>query len=829
MRNIFLGFLGLLACTVLPAQTIRYKGETVTLGPRALYVDGSPDAAGADASPYVFRSFNEAMAHVQDGTREDPMRVYIAPWVYWVDDPDDGQVRRAAPGDSVPFGMVIRCECLQLLGMTDDARDVVLASARGQTQGAVGNFTMFDFWGDDLVIKDLTMGNYCDIDLVYPRRPELGRKARYSAITQAQVSFCHGDRILAENVRFEARLNLSPLTGSKRILFDRCHMESTDDSLNKCGVYLHCDFDFWGRQPFGSVDPYGTVFMDCDFHIRHGEPVQAVSKGVGRHSLVDVRYFSGGRPVHLAWTFRPEEWLRCYQYNVSLDGRPAFVGAAKPYNTVVLDQKAQLAAYRLVEDDGTVLYNTYNLLRGEDDWDPQGIKERVLALSARDGRNYADIPTCLDIDGREFSLRTGGEPLRLTAHTLRHLGYRLDNQEVSWRVQPGYERFVRLSADGGSCLVTPENHEDATQTFDLIASTREGLECAVQLTVAPDFVAAPALTRAPVLRISGGEAVVDYAADLQGRADASLVTWYRCDDRKGGGAVPVAVSRGGTPLKTYRLTRADVGRYLAVGVAPAHLRCLPGEEVRVVSAAPVKASQADAARVLESDFSDFPTDNLPAVKPGFWTVDAFKPADTAEYDWSVDLSQPCWEYGPGINGAKGLGIQPVQQGARLRYTPVAGKYGDMSVTWQVDPAKDGGQGFASARQQYLDLFIKFDTRTLTGYALRVIRTVKFSDAVDVQLVRYDNGTVTPLTDGVSTNCFLTGCTLTVAVAGDRLTAHVWGPNHMATCADDPRIHPEVDLEAVITPNDFGGLGLQHTSTVGTESRILVHSVRAEWR
>ena len=828
MKRFILSVCLVLGAVTLSAQTIDYKGTEVTLGPRALYLDGSLTAAQAAASPYIFHDFREVMSHLQDGTRTEPMRVYIAPWVYWVDDPDDGQIRRAENGGT-PFGMVVRCEALQLLGMTDDAHDVILASARGQTQGAVGNFTMFDFWGDDLVVKDLTMGNYCDIDLVYSRRPELGRKAKYSAITQAQVSFCHGDRIYAENVRFEARLNLSPLTGSKRVLFKNCHMESTDDSLNKCGVYLHCDLDFWGRQPFGSVDTYGTVFMDCDFNICHDEAVQAVSKGVGRHSLIDVRYHTSGRPVQLAWTFRPEEWLRCYQYNITLDGQPAFVGAAKPYNTVLLDQNAQLAAYRLTEDDGTVLYNTYNLLRGEDDWDPEGIRERVLALSRRDGRDYASIPTCLDISERECSLQTGDRPLRLDAHVYRHLGYRLDNQQLSWKVQPGYERFVRLEADGNSCLVHPQNHEDRTQTFDLLAFTQEGLEGAVRLTVAPDFTEAPALTSAPVLTVGGGAAKVDYALDLRGRADESLVTWYRCTDRKGSDAVPVAVSREGKPLKAYTLTRDDVGYYLAAGVAPKHLRCLPGKEVRVVSKAPVKASQVVPGRVLSTDFSDFPTENQPLVKPGFWTVDAFKPADTADYAWSVDTSLPCWTWGTGINGAKGTGIQQLQQGARLRYTPVAGKYGDMSVTWQVDPAKDGGQGFASARMQYLDLFIKFDTQTLTGYALRVIRTVKFSDAVDVQLVRYDKGIVTPLTEGVSTNCFLTGCVLTVKAEGTRLTAHVEGPNHMATCAGDPRIHPSVDLEAAITPNAFGGIGLQHTSTVGTESRILIHSVCAEWK
>ncbi len=322
---------------------------------------------------------------------------------------------------------------------------------------------------------------------------------------------------------------------------------------------------------------------------------------------------------------------------------------------------------------------------------------------------------------------------------------------------------------------------------------------------------------------------MEYALDLQGRADASIVTWYRCDDRQGGGAIPVSVSRGGAPAKSCRLAWDDVGRYLAVGVRPAHLRCLPGEEVRVVSRTPVKAGEVDSRRILETDFSDFPTDNQPLVKPGCWTVDAFKPADTAEYGWDVDPAQPSWTYGPGINGAKGLGIQQLQQGARLRYTPPEGRYGDMSVTWQVDPAKDGGQGFASARQQYLDLFIKFDTRTLTGYALRVIRTVKFADAVDVQLVRYDRGAVTPLTEGVTTNCFLTGCMLTVTATGDRLAARVEGPNYAQTCADDPRVRPEVELETVVEPNGFGGLGLQHTSTVGSESRILIHALRAEWK
>lgn len=813
--------------TRLSAQEITYKGETVQLGPKALYLDGSLSDEEIGDSKYVFNDFKKAAAAFQDGTVKGPMRLYIAPWVYWIDDPDDPAVRSDHSGGT-PIGLTLRCEALQLLGMGDDPKDVVLACARGQSQGAIGNFTMFDFYGNDLVVKNLTMGNYCNIDLVYPHNESLNRPRRNSAITQAQLAFCHGDRIFAENVRFEARLNLCPLNGATRLFFKNCHFELTDDSLASPAVYLGCDFDFYGRQPFGSVNRYGDVFLDCDFNICHGESVQALSKSVGRHTIVDCRYHSGGRSVQLAWTFRPEQWLRCYEYNISLNGGAAFVGAAKPYNTVPLEHKDPLLkAYRLTTEDGSVLYNTYNLLCGEDGWDPEGIKEMV---SIEGGEN---IPVCLDINVRTASLRTGEAPVILKAGLFRHAGYELSGTEkIYWKTQSGYEKYIVLtpSEDGKTCTVEAVTEEDATLNFDVTAYTDSGLEGAVALDVSPSLLPAPVFTSSPKVALSEGEAKVEYALDLDGREDRSSVTWYRAKDRKGRDAVPVSVSRNDTPKNSYTLNAGDVGYYIMAGVKSKHIRSLYGEEVFAVSKNPVKASALRGdINILETDFSDFPTTNQTDIIPGFWTVDAFKPSDTYEYSWSVDLSKPCWTYGSGINGAKGEGLQQLQQGARLRYTPVKEKYGDMSVSWQVDPAKDGGQGFASARMQYLDVFIKFDTSTLTGYALRVIRTTKYANAVDVLLVKYDNGKVTPISESVTVDCFLTGCVLSLEVCGDVLKAEVSGPGRVADLKDDPNIKHSARLEEKIEPNHFGGFGLQHTSTVGTESRIMLHSVRAEWK
>ena len=171
---------------LLEPGAIHYDGRTIALSEYAIYLDGSLSDEEAAALPHVYNTFQQAAAAFKAGTAEQPMRLYVAPWVYWIDDPDDAYIR-GSKGE-YPFGMVIKCPYLEIEGLNPTPRAVVLASARGQTQGAIGNFTMFDFTGDGLRFENLTMGNFCNIDLEYPLKPELGRKKRNSAITQAHVA-----------------------------------------------------------------------------------------------------------------------------------------------------------------------------------------------------------------------------------------------------------------------------------------------------------------------------------------------------------------------------------------------------------------------------------------------------------------------------------------------------------------------------------------------------------------------------------------------------------------------------------------------------------------
>ena len=73
--------------------------------------------------------------------------LYVAPGVYWLDDPDDPAVR-VNPVDNrkTPFAAEIACDTLNIVGLAENPVDVVLAVNRGQTQGAIGNYTMVIFF-----------------------------------------------------------------------------------------------------------------------------------------------------------------------------------------------------------------------------------------------------------------------------------------------------------------------------------------------------------------------------------------------------------------------------------------------------------------------------------------------------------------------------------------------------------------------------------------------------------------------------------------------------------------------------------------------------------
>lgn len=344
-----------------------------------------------------------------------------------------------------------------------------------------------------------------------------------------------------------------------------------------------------------------------------------------------------------------------------------------------------------------------------------------------------------------------------------------------------------------------------------------------QVTVKPSQLPPPAFLKEPVIKIKDGVARLEYTLDLQGRRDESRVIWSRLDTDDSQKEVILADGNDG-PLLQYRLRPGDAGRRLMATIRPAHHRSPLGSMTEVVSSR-IRPKDVRGANVLVTDFSDVHCGTTHGLLPDAWQADGFKPADTAEFPWTFDANKPMWEYGEGFNGAVGKGLLQAQRGARLMYTPAEGRYGDMSLTLVVDPTKTAGQGFGSATGQYMDVCLKFDTRTLTGYGLRIIRTTKHAKAVDFYLVAYDGGQTRALTAPVSATCYRTGCIISLKAEDGLLKAHV----ETATPKPDDSVLPHVvDLSTPISPNVFGGIAIQHTGSCG-ESTTMLHRLKVSWQ
>ena len=812
---------------------IKYQGETIQLSETAIYLDGSLSDELAAQYPYVYNDITKALSAdaLKNGTADNPMTVYVAPYVYWIDDPAATDTVQKTDGYSAPYGMVVNSDYLTIKGLTENPANVVLAGNRGQSHAANGNYTMFRFnCNSALTVKNITIGNYCSVDLDYPLMSELNQAKRTETITQAQLADVSGDKMFADNCNFISRLNLDPINGASRSLYNNCHFESTDDALNANAVYVGCDFDFYGNRPLYSSYGTGSTFLGCTFNCKilnvEAEPTQFFTKEGGTITAVDCVYNSNlSVPISIGWTKTPSSSLKCYQSNIIHNGQSITIGGEGAKETVDITGKSVLDAYKIVSG-GKTYYNTYNLLKGSDDWDPLGVKD-VIKAAGQD-----KVATQLSITSDVTEIESGKETASIGGTINYFYGDNDTTQKITYSVSDEDKAYVKLTDNGdGTCKVEGTNNDDAAKKVIINASTESGLEAAVGITVKPSKLDAPEYIKTPVITNDGqGSLKVDYSLDLGNREDMSAISWYRCTDAEGSNKVLVAVTRNDSPEYTYKLTAGDVGYYIMAKVESKNIRSDYGTPVNTVYDKAIGVKDV-RSKNLSTDFSNFPNIKQSEIKAGFWTVDYNRPADTESFgSWQgADTEEP-WKYGTTGNGCVGAGLYEGTQGSRLMYTPVEGTYGDMSLKLVVDPAKTAGQGFGSAGQ-YMDVLLKFDTSTLTGYGLRIVRTRASSNAVTFVLVKYDNGTVTEISDEVIASCYATGCTISLKVEGNKLTAHVETPTEQLADQAAKGYPHVVDLTADIEANSFGGVAIQHTGTVGSggwQNTTMLHNLDITW-
>lgn len=807
-------------------SVVIFEGKCYDLGPSTLYLDGSLAEA---SSPYVFRDALKAMKAVE-AAPAGKVTLLVAPWVYWLDDPDDPEIRRNPDNSNgIPYAVEIRRDTLSVKGLAAKPENVVFAANRGQTQGALGNFTMVHFIGSSLELENVTFGNYCNVDLEYPLRPEFNREKRRQAIVQAQIGICDGtDRLFARNCRFISRLNMCPFVGARRSLFKDCYMECTDDALAGSAVYLDCRFTWFSTKPFYSTAATGAVFLNCDIDLQGGSP-QYITKVPGMVTVIDTRFRVSNES---SLQRRAIQWTRdlsnntCYQSNVVVNGDGYSIDAERPNLSVDLTDKPLLAAYR-VDHDGATIYNTPNLLAGDDGWDPLGLRPKIEKIERITGRKLLEVPVMVDFGARSVDMQASGDKLPLQPRYKLWGGYDCKGNDFEGESRWTYPASLKLYAGtGGDVTCVSGNLLSKPVTGAVTMEHDYGWRGAVIVNVAPYLKEAPAVIEQPriVYDKSSHRLRLDYkleAVDL----DESFVAWYRRD----AAGDTVRIRHGKVPGQAfYRPANADEGYRIVASLTPKGDDTKPGERIlvefpEVISSRHIPGA-GKAQKSLSTDFSDIPAHYQPEVRKGWWTFDAYKPVDTEMHDWTPDPEHG-WYYGYGTDGAKGAGLVQMTKGARMFYSPERDKCRDMSLSLVVEPCKPAGQGFGSATGQYMDVYIKFDPATLSGYALRIERTADYDRAVVFSLVRYDNGIVTPVSEPVASSCYRTPCSIDLAVKGDLFTASA---STSAAVEARDGVAEAVNLSARIEPTDFSAFGIQHTGSTGA-SASLISRLSAEWK
>lgn len=801
------------------------------------------DSNVAPGTAWCYRSLNELFdsGALRDGTAETPMTVYLAPDVYWLHDPEDGEIFRGTEGDFLPYERKIKCNRLSVIGLSEHPEDVVIAANKGQSHGCIGNYTMLHFIGDDLHLENLTIGNYCNVDLEYPSDPSKNRPKRCKAITQAQLGDVVGDRFYAKNCRFVSRLNLYPICGAKRSLYENCHFESTDDALNGNAVYLHCDFDFYGGCPISATDDTGSAFLDCRFRIcgrrdKSGAD-QYFMKGQGTVYVIgcrfeDVREESerNDRPLLVQWTRYPEPETVCYAYHNDTPIGPA-------EHTVDLAGTVGLRAFLTDEKNGGQ-YNIWNLLRGMDDWDPLGMRER---LDDEPERTWLPVQLLLSASAVELTEEQRSRTIRVTAKYFS--GEVCENPELTYEIagaeenknsvdgercsrdehgQKNNKTAIHVTEQGGELTLCGENNGVRVGLRRLRVHTATGLTALADVTVPPATRPAPEWEETPTVVWENGRFILHYRLAQEGAEDASRIQWILARD---GLRSCISTSRCGAENRAYCPGNEAVGAAVYVRITP-QLNCSePGAPVELCACERLEASAIADPDAIRTDFSDFPTERQTAIRPQRWTQDFYTPSEPlAEWrKWERELPETPWVYRSAGNGCVGMGLMPAIQGVQLFYT-FAKEARELRMEVSLDPAKTSGQGFGSAGQ-YMDVCVGFDAVTMTGPALRILRSPEASNAVAVFPVYYRDGMATPLGERCYTAGFVTGCHIEAEICGGQLRAHLWTEKELPASIEYPS---ELTVETMAMPAG-ASVGILHIGTCGAggwHNTVMLHELRA---
>ncbi|WP_042463936.1 InlB B-repeat-containing protein [Neobacillus dielmonensis] len=832
--------------TVVDSMTLYAKWVKVDEKHRLLNAYASAEEL---ENPYVAKTL-QTLGTLSENQREltlpEGTTVYVVPGVYWTDlTYKEGGVI-AGPN----IGLSILGENVSFLGLTKDATDTIICGNRGEGGetglGANGSWYSLGI-SSGFRSENITIANYAQEDLVYPRDPSQNMKKRIDSKNHAEVlTRANGtgapDKLYFENTRFIGYLNMMLNLAPTRAYFLDSTFQLTDDSIFAGGVnvYENCTFHFFGNHPSVNGAGNGGVSVllgskiigmpqmtSTDVYLaKQSNAIGPNANGI--FAIIDTQFT--GRIESVEWENVVREDARHFVSNNTIgeDKKPLVISPSQPQTSVTLTGNA-LNAFKVGEE-----YNVYNLLKGDDGWDPKG-------QYSEEWEPYAHLPYrfLIEATGKTMYSDKTDNTNRAVLTPAPTPADSVDVKNTVWSYDTNLLNGTVDDATGVITLTAKPNHTGSIIKTIVTGTLPSGISAGATLYIRPTPVSAPVVTGQGI-EITENLATLSYTLDQLGYKDTSVIEWYRETGPNTTNGVHIGTMRNDAneffvdePYTNYALNKYDVGYYLRAVITPKYEFSSSGEPITVYSKRAVTAADV-TDRSLYTDFKNlYFTNEDHMTTKGRWFFDR------------VSGSAVPWGWGIGTNGTDKIwGLQNNSGGTNTRFVfGQTGSYSDMSMVLNYSSSKVEGQGFGG-NGNFLDLYVKYDPATRVGYGLRVERTAAGgSNATMWTLYKYDGNNQTMLSEPIRTAAFMPKSTITVSVTGSTLRVQASTQSKKTPLQTQQNLANSVDISwtdetGALGKNNFGGFGIRINNSgnssydyagsgMTTNNTVMLHNVRVD--
>lgn len=829
--------------------------DSMTLHAKWVQVDEKHRLLNAYASteelenPYVAKTL-QTLGTLSSDQREltlpEGTTVYVVPGVYWTDTTYKEGGVIAGPN----IGLSLLGENISFLGLTEDATDAIICGNRGEGGetglGANGSWYSLGI-SSGFHSENITIANYAQEDLVYPRDPSQNMKKRIDSKNHAEVlTRANGtgapDKLYFENTRFVGYLNMMLGLAPNRAYFLDSFFQLTDDSIFAGGVnvYENCTFHFFGNHPSvnGAANGGVSVLLGSKivgmpqmtstdvFLAKQSNSIGPNANGI--FAIIDTQFT--GRIESVEWENVVREDARHFVSNNTIgeDKKPLVISPSQPQTSVTLTGNA-LNAFKVGEE-----YNVYNLLKGNDGWDP---KDQYSA----EWEPYTHLPYrfLIEAKGKTMYSDKTDNTNKAVLTPAPAPADSVDVKNTVWSYDTNLLNGTVDAATGVITLTAKPNTTGAIIKTIVTGTLPSGISAGATLYIRPTPVSAPVVT-APGIEISENLAALDYTLDQLGYKDTSVIEWYRETGPDTTNGVHIGTMRNDAngffvdePFKNYALNKYDVGYYLRAVITPKYEFSSAGAPITVYTKRPVKAVDVTETS-LYTDFKNLYVTN----------EDNTTTKDRWFFDRVSGTAVP-WGWGIGTNGTDKIwGLQNNSGGTNTRFVfGQTGSYSDMSMVLNYSSSKVEGQGFGG-NGNFMDLYVKYDPATRVGYGLRVERTATGgSNATIWTLYKYDGTNQTPLSEPIRTAAFMPKSTITVSVMGSTLRVQASTKSVKTPLQTQQNLPNSVDISwtdetGALGKSNFGGFGVRINNSgnssydyagsgMTTNNTVMLHNVRVD--